>query len=443
MNNICKTYSSATLQQLYKIITGETGELINKKTFPATVTQAVFDGITGNRLDSILTNINSIFVPFRGTIEDTRLSIPKNSRRNGLIITYKDLSGTTFTQRYIGNNVEDSEWKKSNNWEAWDFNSLLQDVNSIIENIFNNIENYPELEETIKKYLISQAGYKTEVVASLPATGNNGTIYLVLNTESTSSVNKYDEYIWVESLSKYEQLGSFSINVDLSDYTTKEEFNELQSTVNALLLKDLSPYIEITASTPVEFVSSPASVSVVFKMRTKSSSSLTSDFTNPTISYNLNGTTGTSNTNTYSSTVSVTAPKNITVSASGTAKYSGATVNFSNVSKTVSFCKRSYISYVEASSIDAAATAFNVANAKTSFVKTSPAGTYSNIATDNAAYLVIAIPKNGNVSVVKTITQKGTTMNAVLSFSTKTNTDYTLYICDTKHNAGTYSFIIT
>lgn len=443
--DLCKIYKSTTLQQLYKIITGDSSTLTNKKTFPVTVTQAVFDGKTGNRLDSILTNINSIFVPFDSTIEETRLSISTDYRRKGLIITYKDNSNITWTQRYIGDNITDEYWKDNSNWEAWDFDSLVEDLNNIVENIFGNLENYPELQKTLEKYLTAKAGYKTEVVTSLPTIGNNGTIYLVLNTKSTIETNYYDEYIWVDSLSKYEQLGSFSVNVDLSDYTTKKDFEELQNTVNTLLLKDLSPYIEITASSPVEFTSSSASVSTTIKMRTKSSSSLTSDFTNPIINYNINGTTGTSNGNSYTASTSVTSPKNITISASGTAKYNSATVNFANVSKTVSFCKRSYISYIEATSVENAASIWTNANAKTSFVKASPAGTYSNITATAPAYLVIAIPKNGNVSAVNTITQKGTTMNASLTFSTINDKsgNYTLYICNTKHNAGTYSFIIT
>ncbi len=57
-------------------------------------------------------------------------------------------------------------------------------------------------------------GIQFEVVQSLPVTGTTGVIYLISN--SGTSPNIYDEYIWLSSSSSYEKIGSTA--VDLSGY---------------------------------------------------------------------------------------------------------------------------------------------------------------------------------------------------------------------------------
>lgn len=73
---------------------------------------------------------------------------------------------------------------------------------------------------TVKSYIDNAIGSITgmefEVVSSLPATGDAGTIYLVSN--SGTSPNSYDEYIWVvvSGTGQFEKIGT--TNVDLSGY---------------------------------------------------------------------------------------------------------------------------------------------------------------------------------------------------------------------------------
>lgn len=57
-------------------------------------------------------------------------------------------------------------------------------------------------------------GVDFEVVATLPATGETGVIYLIAN--GGSGDNSYDEYIWLSSSSSFEKIGT--TDVDLSDY---------------------------------------------------------------------------------------------------------------------------------------------------------------------------------------------------------------------------------
>lgn len=69
-------------------------------------------------------------------------------------------------------------------------------------------------------------GISFEVVTSLPATGTTGVIYLLSN--SGTSPNIYDEYIWLASSSSYEKIGT--TNVDLSNYV---QFSDLTAITNA------------------------------------------------------------------------------------------------------------------------------------------------------------------------------------------------------------------
>jgi hypothetical protein len=70
------------------------------------------------------------------------------------------------------------------------------------------------------------------VVTSLPdapASGNEGKIHLV-PLSKTSTNNKYAEYIWRGTTDKWEQLGTISSKMDLSDYSTTEQVKALIKT---------------------------------------------------------------------------------------------------------------------------------------------------------------------------------------------------------------------
>lgn len=73
----------------------------------------------------------------------------------------------------------------------------------------------------VLKELIESVGGNSrlsiEVVETLPDTGSTGILYLVPKSSYLKEENKYDEYIWVESTSKYELLGSFSTDLDINE----------------------------------------------------------------------------------------------------------------------------------------------------------------------------------------------------------------------------------
>lgn len=79
------------------------------------------------------------------------------------------------------------------------------------------------------------SGLSIEVVETLPTTGNAGILYLVPKSSYLKEENKYDEYIWVESTSKYELIGSFSTDLDINEL--KEILGEI-SQINVATLSN-------------------------------------------------------------------------------------------------------------------------------------------------------------------------------------------------------------
>lgn len=54
-------------------------------------------------------------------------------------------------------------------------------------------------------------GFDVQVVEELPDTGEKGVLYLVPN--NSEEPNVYDEYIWIESQTKYEMLGTTEVDI--------------------------------------------------------------------------------------------------------------------------------------------------------------------------------------------------------------------------------------
>ena len=77
---------------------------------------------------------------------------------------------------------------------------------------------------------------KVQIVNELPQTGSSDTIYLVPLEHPDIQGNNYAEYIWVNG--QYELLGKIGIQVDLTDYYTKTETNNLLATKQPLINND-------------------------------------------------------------------------------------------------------------------------------------------------------------------------------------------------------------
>lgn len=224
MNNACKEYSATSIQQLTKLITDkQSGELKEKNVYPISLVQSIFDGITGNRLDVILSLFNCIYIPYGDSKRSTRLKVPNQMRRLGLIITFKDATNTIYTQQYVGTSFDDANWGNDKNWEdcfvSFDSSEAVEQLKQYFTNYINNV-------------IGDITGVKFVVVTSLPSVGEKGTIYLMKNNSSTEANNVYDEYIWLTNKNTYEKLGSFNTSIDLSNYQSKLVSGQNIKTIN-------------------------------------------------------------------------------------------------------------------------------------------------------------------------------------------------------------------
>lgn len=79
--------------------------------------------------------------------------------------------------------------------------------------------------KVLREMIEAIQSFTIEIVDSLPGVGQSGIMYLVLDPLSTEDTNRYNEFVWIATTSSYEKLGSFTTNIDLSDYATVEQLN--------------------------------------------------------------------------------------------------------------------------------------------------------------------------------------------------------------------------
>lgn len=77
--------------------------------------------------------------------------------------------------------------------------------------------------EVVEGMIADIKQFEVKVVASLPPTGSSGIMYLIPSTKSADR-NVKDEYIWIDSTSSYELIGSTA--VDLTGYIRKDDLQE-------------------------------------------------------------------------------------------------------------------------------------------------------------------------------------------------------------------------
>ena len=121
--------------------------------YPLTVIQAVFDGLTGTRLDRILAACNNVYLTWEGTFADTVNKLDKIYRRKGYIITYRDATNINWTQRYNSDDISDVAWTNPANWEGWSFDTVIKDLAEALEEIFTNIGDYKDFLDIITSFI--------------------------------------------------------------------------------------------------------------------------------------------------------------------------------------------------------------------------------------------------------------------------------------------------
>ena len=150
------TASYRNIHQLFKKLPH--GEEIHN-IFPVTYTQSVYDGKTGANLEHILHQFNHIFLQFQGTPQATRNLLPKDMRRKGIMISYRNMDNNVVTET----NIDESE-STSDNWgldKYWAVYSISLD--QIIKVIEDYIDQF--FDDALKEQLESLI---TEVVKLNP-----------------------------------------------------------------------------------------------------------------------------------------------------------------------------------------------------------------------------------------------------------------------------------
>ena len=97
-------------------------------------------------------------------------------------------------------------------WE-WLFNAILLELRDKVTS--------DDLEDLLS---VSERRYYANSKNNLPTTGDSSVLYFVL-TDSTSNINQYEEYVWVDN--HYELLGAGSTNIDLTNYYNKTEIDSM------------------------------------------------------------------------------------------------------------------------------------------------------------------------------------------------------------------------
>lgn len=238
---------------------------------------------------------------------------------------------------------------------------------------------------------------------------------------------------------------------DISKITlpSGQTYNIKDATLRAAFAKGLTLKAAVSFSkSVVDFSSTDKAVTINVKLSssTEDSAALAQDgnFSNGAVKGVCDGvsTQTLSGTGfTLSQSYTFTAVGELGVTPSGTAQYLGTAVTFNGGRGSVHAVLPSYIGYVDDISNFSSALSTHF----TKLVKHSLDGSYSvQNSYSAAAKMVIAVPKNGNVLAVSKIVQHGT-LDAEQQFTkdTTTSTSYDFYICNTRHNPGTYTFIIS
>lgn len=215
-----------------------------------------------------------------------------------------------------------------------------------------------------------------------------------------------------------------------------KDMEQWNNRIAALESDKLGSNIMIVAADPLEYIPNKTSVNIIIHLRNINGDiSKDANYTNKHLYYSINGT---DEVDVQDDNVSVKytydAPAQVTIEARGTAMYKGVSITFPAVSKTIYAVLPSYIGYIEDYN--------NWNNTGTKLIKHSLNGQYDITNNFDLAYLVVAIPKNGMVVSINNIVQKGT-LDAVQQYDVVDKGNYTLYVCKTMHNKGTYKFAIS
>ena len=146
-------------------------------------------------------------------------------RTPGLIVSFYGVVDDSYNNldwhlyQFKSNDV--NEWQDLTNWENINYSAIKVEVTDNLTSIDPKAALSANMGRVLSNMISSIVGFSTSIVTTLPTKGKSGVVYFVKNNSSTETRNVYTEYVWLESLGVYEELGEFTTAVDLSGYQPK------------------------------------------------------------------------------------------------------------------------------------------------------------------------------------------------------------------------------
>ena len=214
-----------------------------------------------------------------------------------------------------------------------------------------------------------------------------------------------------------------------------KDMEQLNNRIAALESDKLTSKVVIYATDVIEYIPNASSNITIQLQNANGIISKDANYTHKHLYYNINdkGEVDVQDDN-VNVEYKYDTPAQVNIEARGIATYKGVPITFPVVHKTIYAVLPSYIGYIEDYN--------NWNNTGTKLIKHNLNGQYNVTNPYDLAYLVVAIPKNGMVSSISSIIQKGT-LDAVQQYNVIDKGNYTLYVCRTRHNKGTYTFAVS
>ena len=205
-------------------------------------------------------SVGLIVSDYKGTPENTRMSVDVRFRKKGSVMTYNPGTGYIMEQ-YIGTTLLDSEWQKGTNWRPYYADENIQNIAEYARSAGEEAQakgaEAVQIAQAAANEASTQAAYAKEqgdrlssidlslyrVVIELPSIpemsdDDMNKIYLKVSAKQGEN-NKYDEFVVVDGI--WELLGQYEAAIDLTDYVGK---TELSSEIAALpTLENISKFV--------------------------------------------------------------------------------------------------------------------------------------------------------------------------------------------------------
>lgn len=244
---MAKSYEE--LKQQADVIKNETSDGANTAKRIGTMFEDAIDFTDAN----IGQSVGLIVTDYKGTPEDTRMSVDARFRKKGSVMTYNPGTGYIMEQ-YIGTTLLDSEWQKGTNWRPYYADENIQNIAEYARSAGEEAqakgakavqiaqtsgEEAKQIAQAAANEASTQAAYAKEqgdrlssidlslyrVVVDLPSIpemseDDQNKIYLKVSAKQGEN-NKYDEFVVVDGV--WELLGQYEAAIDLTDYYKKNE----------------------------------------------------------------------------------------------------------------------------------------------------------------------------------------------------------------------------